>query len=298
MNNPTIVTIVNAVVLPQPVRREFIGRDGGKLIADAYGDPGAPSVLLLHGGGQTRHAWGNTAAQLAAAGWYAVALDARGHGESAWAADGDYSIVIQAAEMRGIWRELGQPLAVVGASMGGLISMVAAGYTEQPLIDALVLVDIAPYIESSGTDRINAFMTAHPEGFDSLESAAKHVAAYRNKPVQKNFDGLKKNLRLNAQGRWVWHWDPRMAEHRGKARGDTAYYEQAARNLRIPVLLVRGRNSDVLSEGGARAFLRLLPDAQYVDLEDAGHMVAGDVNDVFTQAVTDFLETVLPVPRK
>ncbi len=298
MNNPAIVTIVNAAVLPQPVRREFIGRDGGKLIADAYGDLGAPSVLLLHGGGQTRHAWGNTAAQLAAAGWYAVALDARGHGESAWATDRDYSIDTQAHEMRGIWRELGRPLTAVGASMGGLVSMVAAGYAEEPLIDALVLVDIAPQIETRGSDRVVDFMTANPQGFESLQAAAEFVAAYRQRPVQKNIDGLKKNMRQNAEGRWVWHWDPHLLDHRDKSRSNTAYYEQAVRNLRIPALLVRGHHSDVLSEEGAQAFLRLLPGASYVDLKDAGHMVAGDVNDVFTQAVTDFLETALPVPWK
>lgn len=294
MNNPTIV---NAAMLPQPVRREFIGRDGGKLVAEAYGQPDAPTVLLLHGGGQTRHAWGNTAAQLAASGWYALALDARGHGETAWSADGDYSIDVQADEMRGIWRELGRPLVAVGASMGGLISILAAGYAEQPLIDALVLVDIAPQIEASGADRVAAFMTANPQGFESLQAAAEFVAAYRRRPVQKNIDGLKKNMRQNEAGRWVWHWDPRLLDHRGKSRSDTAHYEQAVRNLRIPALLVRGRNSDVLSEEGAQAFLQLLPGAQYVNLKDAGHMVAGDVNDVFTQAVTDFLETALPISR-
>lgn len=293
MNNLTD----NAAVLPQPVCREFTGRDGGKLVADAYGQPDAPAVLLLHGGGQTRHAWGNTAAQLAAAGWYALALDARGHGESAWLADGDYSIGTQADEMRGIWRELGRPLAAVGASMGGLISILAAGYAEQPLIDALVLVDIAPQIEASGADRVAAFMTANPEGFESLQAAAEFIAAYRKRPVQKNIDGLKKNMRQNEAGRWVWHWDPRLLDHRSKSRRDTVYYEQAVRNLRIPALLVRGRNSDVLSEEGAQAFLQLLPGAQYVNLKDAGHMVAGDVNDVFTQAVTDFLETALPISR-
>jgi pimeloyl-ACP methyl ester carboxylesterase len=278
-----------------PTRREFIGRDGGKLIADAYGDPAAPTVVLLHGGGQTRHAWGNTAAHLATAGWYALSFDARGHGESDWAADGDYSIDTQAAEMRAIWRQLGRPLAAVGASMGGMISMVAGGHAMEPLLDALVLVDVAPRIETQGSERIIEFMTSRPQGFASLQEAAEYVAAYRHRPVQKNFEGLKKNLRLNADGRWIWHWDPRLLDHRHKSRGNTAHYEQAIRNLDIPILLVRGHQSDVLSEEGAQELLRLSPNARYINLQGAGHMVAGDVNDVFTQAVSEFLATVLPL---
>ena len=294
MNRP----LDDGTVLPRPLRREFNGRAGGKLVADAYGDPAAPTVVLLHGGGQTRHAWGNTAAHLAAAGWHALAFDARGHGESDWAADGDYSIDTQAAEMRAIWRGLRRPLVAVGASMGGLISIVAAGHAAEPLIDALVLVDIAPRIETKGADRVVEFMTARPQGFASLQEAAEYVAAYRHRPVQKNIEGLKKNLRLNAEGRWVWHWDPRMLDHRDASRGATAHYEQAIRNLNIPILLVRGQHSDVLSEDGARDFLRLSPTARYVDLRDAGHMVAGDVNDVFTQAVSEFLAAALPAPGR
>jgi pimeloyl-ACP methyl ester carboxylesterase len=288
----------DGAVLPRPLRHEFSGLAGGKLVADAYGDPAAPTVVLLHGGGQTRHAWGDTAAHLAAAGWHALAFDARGHGESDWAADGDYSIDTQAAEMRTIWRGLRRPLVAVGASMGGLVSMVAAGHAEEPLLDALVLVDVAPRIEVKGSERVIEFMTSRPQGFASLQEAAEYVAAYRHRPVQKNFEGLKKNLRLNAEGRWVWHWDPRLLDHRHKSRGDTAHYEQAVRNLHIPILLVRGQHSDVLSEEGARDFLRLAPTAHYVDLRDAGHMVAGDVNDVFTQAVSEFLATALPAPAR
>ena len=85
---------------PAAVRLEFQGNGGLRLVGDAYGDPTARPALLLHGGGQTRHAWGSTAAALGAHGWYAVALDMRGHGDSDWAADGDYSVDTLAADLR------------------------------------------------------------------------------------------------------------------------------------------------------------------------------------------------------
>lgn len=282
-------------VMTQPVRREFIGFDGGRLVADAYGDPAGPAILFAHGGGQTRHAWSESARVLAERGWYSVALDMRGHGESAWSADGDYLIDTVAEEMRGIFRELGRPLVAVGASMGGLISLAAAGYADVPLIDGLILVDVAPRTEQRGVERILRFMRGRPDGFASLEEAADYIAAYRNKPPPSNLEGIKKNLRLNAQGRWIWHWDPLVIDDRNmKRRHDPDFLMQAARKLRMPTLLVRGNDSDVLSEDGVHEFMNLIPHSRYANLKDAGHMVTGDTNDAFVRSILEFLDDVLP----
>lgn len=276
-------------------RREFSGFPGGPLVADVYGPVGAPAVLLLHGGGQTRHAWGNAAQVLGAAGWYTVALDLPGHGESAWASDGDYRIETLARTMCNVWRQLGRPLAVVGASLGGLASMAAVGLPDAPPINALVLVDIAPRMEEAGVDRIVSFMRAKPEGFVSLEEAAQHIAAYRGKPMTGPLEGLKKNLRLNAQGRWIWHWDPlMMSESNHNHRRDAESYERALRGLQAPTLLIRGQRSDVITKEDAEALVKTLPQARFVDLRDAGHMIAGDANDAFTASVRDFLSEVMP----
>jgi len=276
-------------------RREFPGLDGGVLVADVYGPVGAPTVLLLHGGGQTRHAWGRAAQTLGAAGWRTVALDLPGHGDSAWAANGDYRIETLAERMCRIWRELGTPLAVVGASLGGLISMAAVGRADAPPINALVLVDIAPRMEEAGVERIVHFMRAQPDGFATLEEAALHIAAYRGRPMDGPIEGLKKNLRLNAQGRWVWHWDPRlMSEANHNHRRDPDGYERALRGLQAPTLLLRGQRSDVISEEDARALVHTLPQARFVDLKGAGHMIAGDANDAFAASVVDFLHEVMP----
>jgi pimeloyl-ACP methyl ester carboxylesterase len=268
------------------------GHGGLALAADAWGDPGAPPVVLLHGGGQTRHAWGGTAAALARHGWYALAVDLRGHGDSAWAADGDYRLDAFAADLRALAAALPRPPAVVGASLGGMAALVAAGEPAAPVVSAVVLVDIAPRVQPAGVERIVSFMTANPDGFVTLEAAADAVAAFvPHRPRPRDLAGLRKNLRLGPDGRWRWHWDPRMmtGERRINGTRDPDRLERAARGLRVPVLLVRGRMSDVVAEDDARAFLAVVPHARYVDVSGAGHMVAGDRNDRFTDAVVEFL---------
>lgn len=279
------------------VLRRFPGPAGTALVADVHGPAGAPTVLFLHGGGQTRHAWGAAARRLGQAGWQAVAMDLPGHGDSGWPEDGDYSLPVLASALARVLDELPRPVAVVGASLGGLAAITAIGMEDPPAIDSLVLVDVAPRIEADGVRRIVDFMTARPEGFATLEEAALHVARYKGaeRSGPGRLEGLRKNLRRNAAGRWVWHWDPRLMHARNHAgRRDSQALERSLRGWRRPTLLVRGGRSDVVSPAGARALQALVPTARYVDLADAGHMVAGDANDAFTQTIIDFLREVMP----
>ncbi len=262
------------------------------LVGDAWGDPAAAAVLLLHGGGQTRHAWGGTAAALAAAGRHAVTVDLRGHGDSTWDPDGDYTIDAFARDLRAIAATFPRKPAVVGASLGGLATLVAQGEGDDPPASAVVLVDIAPRVDQAGVGRIIGFMTGNPDGFASLEDAADAVAGYMvHRPRPKDLDGLRKNLRLGEDGRYRWHWDPRLirGDKRPSATQQPHRLEAAAAAVDVPMLLVRGRMSDVVSEEGARAFLAVAPRARYVDVSGAGHMVAGDRNDAFSDAVVRFL---------
>jgi pimeloyl-ACP methyl ester carboxylesterase len=275
-----------------PRRMEFEVTHGLRLVGDAHGDPAAPPVVLLHGGGQTRHAWGGTAAALAACGWQALALDLRGHGESDWAADGDYSLDTLVADLRAVCGGWTRPAALVGASLGGLTALVAEGESKNALAAALVLVDITPRVQAAGVDRIVGFMTARPDGFASVEEAADAVAAYLpHRPRPRDLAGLRRNLRRGDDGRYRWHWDPRLMSgpSRIDATRDPDRLERAARALRVPTMLVRGRMSELVAEEDARAFLALVPQARYVDVSGAGHMVAGDRNDPFTDAVVEFL---------
>lgn len=272
-----------------PQRVTYIGSTGLRLVGDAWGTPEAPPVLLLHGGGQTRHAWGGTARALAQQGRYAVALDMRGHGDSEWAPDGDYMIDSYVADLHKVLSHFRQKPVLVGASLGGITSMLTAGEAPQPICSGIVLVDVTPRIEQEGADRILAFMSAYPNGFASLEEAADHVASYiPHRPRPKDNSGLSKNLRLGADGRYRWHWDPNMINPRRRVR-DPERMLAAARALKMPTLLVRGKISDVVSDATTKEFLETVPHAKYVDVAEAGHMVAGDRNDVFSKAVLDFL---------
>jgi pimeloyl-ACP methyl ester carboxylesterase len=254
-------------------------------------------AFLLHGGGQTRHSWKGTADSLAAEGWTSVTLDARGHGDSGWAPDADYSLDALAADLVAIAGRYAAggygDAALIGASLGGLTSLLAVGEGLLPA-RGLVLVDVAPRIEPSGAARIGDFMRAHPDGFASLREVSDAVAAYnphRERPA--SLEGLKKNVRLGEDGRWHWHWDPaflRPLSGPAAHRLDTGErLRSAARAVTVPTLLVRGRQSDVLTAEGAEEFLRLVPGARFVDVGGAGHMVAGDDNDVFTRSVLAFL---------
>jgi pimeloyl-ACP methyl ester carboxylesterase len=184
---------------------------------------------------------------------------------------------------------------LVGASMGGGVSLVAVG-EDHVDATALVLVDIAPRIEVTGARKINDFMSQAPDGFASLEEVAEAIASYqphRDRP--RNLDGLAKNVRLGQDGRYHWHWDPRFRQGRRDMAQRQARLEACAANLRLPTLLVRGGLSDILSEEGARSFLELCPHSEYVNVTGAAHMVAGDRNDIFASSVIDFLARVVPV---
>ncbi|HET6812004.1 MAG TPA: alpha/beta hydrolase [Acidimicrobiales bacterium] len=284
---------------------ELPGSGGIRLRADVFGPPGGRPVVLLHGGGQTRHSWGTTGRLLGERGWRALAVDLRGHGESDWPEDGDYRLDAFAADIRSLAAELGAPPVLVGASLGGMSSLVAVAEVPGPVASGLVLVDVAPRIESAGAERIGDFMREHMEsGFATLEEAADAVAAYNpHRPRPRDLTGLQKNLRQRPDGRWVWHWDPRFISGDGGSPDETRAsimdpdrLEAAARGLTIPVLLVRGRVSDLLSEEGARRFLEVVPHAEFADVAGAGHMVAGDRNDLFNDAILSFLDRLAPAP--
>lgn len=273
---------------------------GLSLAADCGGPEDGPTVVLLHGGGQTRHSWSGTFRALVDAGWRTISLDLRGHGNSDWASDGNYSMEAFAADVTAVARSMHQPPVLVGASLGGLASLVAIADApvQQELARALVLVDVAHRIEEEGRDRIGAFMTGHlEEGFASLEEAADAIAAYNpHRPRPTNLEGLAKNLRQRDDGRWTWHWDPAFVMGKFGSEDETRssvvepnLLERAVDALTVPTLLVRGRMSDLLSEEGAEDFLARAPHAEFADVSGAGHMVAGDRNEVFNNAVFDFL---------
>ena len=269
---------------------------GVGLAADVIGEPGAPPVLLLHGGGQTRHAWGTAARAFAAAGRRAYSIDLRGHGHSDWSPDGGYGLGRFAADVEAVAMGLDARPALVGASLGGLSALVAIGESEQSIATALVLVDVAPRVESEGGKKISGFMRAGMRGFDSLEEAADSISAFLpHRPRPTNLSGLEKNLRLRGDGRWYWHWDPRLIGNQEGVDGQEGVVRHdrlsaAARNVTVPTLLVRGRMSDIVSDESVRELRELIPQVEVVEVAGAGHMVAGDKNDAFNDGVVEFIQ--------
>ncbi|MFZ0712809.1 alpha/beta fold hydrolase, partial [Mycobacterium sp.] len=250
---------------------------------------GRPTILMLHGGGQNRFSWKNTGQILADEGFHVVALDSRGHGDSDRAPDADYDIETLTADVMQVLDAIGRPVMLIGASMGGLTGILVADRAGPKRVTGLVLVDVVPRFEKNGSARIRDFMFSGLHGFASLDEAADAVAAYlphRTKP--RSPEGLKKNLRLR-DGRWYWHWDPAFMTKPGDdPELRTENFEHAAANLTIPVLLIRGKLSDVVSPEGVRHFLDTVPNAEFVELSDAGHTAAGDDNDAFSDVVVKF----------
>lgn len=294
----------------EAVAETFTGAEGNALRADRYGESGMP-VILLHGGGQTRNAWGGAARTLAGEGFVTYTLDQRGHGASGWSAEGDYRHTAFAADLEKVaatiaTRHGGQRPIAIGASFGGLIALLTQGLARQSgrtePFAALVFVDITLRTSDEGADRIRGFMRSHAvEGFATVEDAADAVAAYMpHRPRPKSNAGLQKNLRQGDDGRWRWHWDPRFMDGPMRIDSDREDVDEAlisaARNLDVPTLLVRGASSELVHEEHAREFLSLATKAEYVDVAGARHMVAGDANDSFTASLLQFLRK-LPASR-
>ncbi|MEU1370856.1 alpha/beta hydrolase [Streptomyces sp. NPDC005803] len=280
---------------PEATTLRIRSDDGVELAADAYGSRADPPVVLLHGGGQTRHSWRSTARDLSESGWYTLSVDLRGHGESGWSPDGRYGLDRFGNDVVRIAEFLGRAPVLVGASLGGNSSLAALGHHPE-LALGLVLVDVSPFLQPKGTDRIGSFMRSGLEGFASLEEAADAVSTYLpHRPRPRNVEGLRKNLR-EKDGRFYWHWDPAFL--RGPADQavqrdrltDPAQLGGAAMSLRVPTLLVRGGESDVLSVADSKRFLELVPHAEFAAVKGAHHMVAGDDNAVFDRVLGDFLE--------
>jgi len=271
-----------------------------QLVCEVFGDADDPVILFAHGGGQTRHAWKNAAAELAAAGYRCVVLDLRGHGESDWAADGDYTLGAFGADLASVADQIignGQRAPhIVGASLGGLGAIVAAGQIRPSAFRSLTLVDITPNMDPGGVAKIVGFMGEHAhEGFSSVEEAADVVSRYLpHRPRPAQIEGLQKNLRRHPDGRWRWHWDPAFISGvmKRSAISSVSDLEAAVRALEIPIHLIRGRMSELVTEESVSQFRSIAPDATYTDIAGARHMVAGDRNDVFTGAVRRFLDQI------
>ena len=246
----------------------FEGFEGLRLVADVRGDPDGWPVLFLHGGGQTRHAWGSTAEIVAAQGWRTVALDLRGHGDSDWAPNGDYSFTAFCADCVAVCDQLGSPGPGRGLPGGDV------GHARRGDQRPAGLLRPGPGGHHSQNQRRRA-SSASPsscgpgfDGFDTLEEAADAIAAYTpHRTKRVNPAGLKKVLRQRG-GRWYWHWDPLViGQERTEVVPDRliGLLDVAMSNIHVPTMLVRGLLSDVVTQEGVDELLARIPGATVVE---------------------------------
>ncbi|SRR5579883_3546 len=264
------------------------------LALEARGAEHAPPLLFVHGFGQTRHAWTHSAEGLAAAGYRTITFDLRGHGDSARAPNGKYELQQFLEDLLRVAQSMREPPVLIGASMGGLLGLALAGETTPPPFRALVLVDITPRWESAGVARMLAFMRAHPNGFADYDEAIAAIAEYLpHRTRQKSAHELEPLLRRGANGHLHWHWDPALLDTIAhEAERHQPRLLAAARNIDVPVLLLSGGRSDVVSRETIDEFQAVLPHARHVEIPQATHMLAGDDNDAFTAAIEEFIRSL------
>ena len=269
---------------------KFVHANGLRFHYLDWGKPDNPPLVLLHGVGQTCHTWDLFAATMAQH-FHVMAFDQRGHGDSDWSPERDYSRASMVNDVAAFTEALGlDSFFLIGMSMGGMNSMM---FTSQHIerVRSLVVVDIGPRIERAGSNHIRDFMSGNRE-FNDLDEAAAIIHKFNpRRPLEavRNFTCVY-NLKQLPSGKWTWKYDSYFASsHRGadpKAMHDML--AAAAQKISCPTMLVRGGQSDVLSLEGAREFQRLIPGSAFALVEGAGHSVMGDNPAGFEAAVRGF----------
>jgi len=285
------------MISSKPVTERLTTPSGITVEFDLWGKIKRDAILLLHGGGQTRHSWNATAEKITQVDGCAITMDLRGHGDSDWSHGGDYELSDFSEDVAFLIDTLEIQPSLVGASLGGLVGIYLEGRYSPGSISALVLVDIVPNINVLGAEKIKDFMLEHSKtGFSSLSEVSDILSEYNpHREKSSDLEGLKKNLRKRGE-KWFWHWDPLfISSERGKENPDMRNPEllnELCSNISVPMLLVRGKLSDLVTEIQVREFLERFPEASFADVSGAGHMVVGDKNDAFANEVIEFLNHI------
>lgn len=269
--------------------------DGLDLAADAYGPEDGPPVLFFHGGGQSRRSWSGAARTVGEAGYRGLTVDMRGHGESDWAADGDYILDAFARDVTAIVGGFDRPVSLVGASRGGQAALVG-GSRWPGRVSMLFLADVAPRLRDAGVDDMRGFFWASAGGFASVEEAADALTEHLGVRRRSDPSSLEKTMRRGVDGRLYWQWDPATVRPEFlNPPSETVALEDAARRMRDPVVLVRAELSSIVTEESVALFRELTPQLEVVLAKGAGHMVTGDHNDAFAITLLEFLARHAPL---
>lgn len=263
-----------------------------------WGREDAQPVLLLHGGNQSAHSWDLASLHLSAD-YRVIALDQRGHGDSEWNRGAHYAISDMMPDAREFVAALGlsRPV-VVGHSMGGVVALaLACAHPQQ--VRAAVVVDIGPEVGERGARMIREFVGRNIE-FDDMEEFLDRVERYDRYRTRAHIERtLKYNLIKRADGRYMTKADRRRyvvssgdgeAEARARLPGVPGLADVG--KLEMPVLVIRGGDSNVLEQEAAERFVAALPDGELKVVPDCGHNVASQNTAGFLAAVKCFLDRI------
>ena len=270
----------------------FVVANGLRFHYLEWGDRARPSVLLLHGFAQTCHSWDFVSLSLADR-FHVIALDQRGHGDSEWAPDGDYSPEAQQSDIHAIVEALRlDDIILMGLSMGGRNAFTyAANHPEN--IRALVVVDASPENLRAGSQNIRRFVQQEDE-LDSLDDFVEKVRMFNpRRPISQIQGSIAHNLKQLPNGKWTWKYDRVLRTPGGRPSPDTKTAERLWRyvdSLKCPTLVVRGAASDVVALETAEQMRRRIPKGQLATVEGAGHLVMGDNPSGFERVVRAFLQ--------
>ncbi len=240
-----------------------------------WGNPNDPTILMLHGNSQQAHSWDFVSLPLSEH-YHVIALDQRGHGDSDWAPEGDYSLEAQQGDIDGFVRAvLPQRFHLIGHSMGGRNSYVWAS-RHQDTLHSLVIVDTGPESAPRGRNRIQRFKEL-PDELDSLEEFASRVEEYTGRSREQTLGSLKYSIRQRADGKWTWKYDKimRTPGQRSPTWTPDQLWDSVAK-IDCPTLVVRGSESDIFTEETMLKMRSVIPQCTTVTVDRAGHLVAGD----------------------
>ena len=273
---------------------KFAAANGMRFHYLEWGSPDSPPMLLLHGFAQTCHSWDFVA--LGFSGDYRViALDQRGHGDSDWAPDGDYSPETQQRDIAGVVDALGlRDFTLMGLSMGGRNSFTYAA-NNPGKVKALVIVDAGPQNMRQGTQNIRDFVQQEDE-LDSVDAFVERVLKYNPRRSPEQLRGsLMHNLKQLPSGKWTWKYDKALRRP-GRRMGSDPETEKRLwgylAQIQCPTLVVRGGASDIIALDTADKMQAAIPGCRQATIEGAGHLVMGDSPAGFQAAVTEFLASL------
>ena len=264
--------------------------DGLELAGTAYGDPAAPPVLFFHGGGQSRNAWMGSARTVSEAGYYGITFDLRGHGDSDWAADGNYLLDAFGRDVENLISAFDQPVTLVGASRGGQAALVG-GSRHPDRVRLIMLADVAPMMRDDGVDGIRAFFAEGEAGFATLDEAADSLSRHLNQLRMDDASRLGRAMRKDDAGRWHWRWDPATGKREflhPPSEGEALL--AAAARVKSPIILVKAELSHLLTNESVERFQQLAPQLEVITAKGVGHMFTADRNDAFAVQLLECLQ--------